>query len=596
MSDSTDKTKECVDFVVEEFQRYEKACKDRFDEAKEVYDYWMNKPPKRFFDWQNAVHVPMMVEAEQTVTPKLHSALFPNDAPFEVLTFYPATEQQGIIIKGLIEHKFRQSNVSVEAIKAMTQSTLFGTGYVEAPWLVERAWQIDPMTQERYMALIANRPDCKVVNFFEIYPHPAKLRMDDGLPLIRRQFCDAEYLKKLAENPRFQFQNLQEALDSKPVISSPSVILDEKGNHMELKDKEKYELLTYWGPYDYNYEKDGKQVTKKAIPQWIIIVNRTVKFRNTPNPYNHQLPPLCKLTLFEDPNPSWFGIGIGRIGKPTQERLNKIVNQRLDNVDLVLNKQGFYNGNDTLINTKKLQVSKPGQWHKVSDTVTSIRWMDIPDVTTSSYKEEEIAKQDFRESTGAVVQLMPTEEGQHRTAMGINLLQSAAGARFKPVLKKLETEFVSHLAYLYLSMLQQFMVLPEWISVTSANGALQPIQVRPEDIQSKVQFIPTGVSETVNKELQIGQLLRFKELTTNDPTVNRVEINKRIAELMGFKDIHKLLNPPQPTLVKPGGLAPQQQDIIRQRLAEGATPDQIKLEMLGPPPAEEEMQGAPSGY
>jgi hypothetical protein len=596
MPDNIDNEKKLVDFIVDEFGRYEKACKDRFDEAKIIYDYWCNKPSKRYFDWQNAVHVPMMVEAEQTVTPKLHSALFPNDAPFEVLTFKPATEEQGIIIKGMLEHKFRQANVSVEALRSMTQTTLFGTGYVEAPWLVERAWQIDPMTQERYMALINNRPDCKTVSFFEIFPHPAKLRMDDGLPLIRRQFCDAEYLKKLSENPRFKFDNLTAALESKSVVSSPSIILDEHGHAQDLKDREKYELLTYWGGYDQTYLKNDKPVIKKAVPHWIIVVNRAVLARSMPNPYNHQQPPYCKITLFEDPNPSWFGVGIGKIGKPTQERLNKIVNQRLDNVDLVLNKQGFYNGNDTLINTKKLQVSKPGQWHKVSDTVTSIRWMDIPDVTTSSYKEEEIAKQDFRESTGATMQLMPAEEGQHRTAMGISLLQGAAGSRFKPVLRKMESDFIASLAQLFLSMLQQFMVLPEWIQVTGNNGASKPVQVRPEIIQAKVQFLPTGVSETINKEMQIGQLLRFKELTMNDPTVNRVEINKRIAELMGFRDIQKLLTPPPPD-VKPGGLDPRAQDMVRQRLAEGASPEQIKMEMLGPPPGPEEMQpeGAANG-
>jgi len=587
MPDNTDKEKKLVDYIVDEFGRYEKACKDRFDEAKTIYDYWCNKAPKRFFDWQNAVHIPMMVEAEQTVTPKLHSALFPNDAPFEILTFLPATPEQGIVIKGLLEHKFRQSDVTVESMSAMTQNTLFGTGYVEASWLVERGWQIDPMTNERYQAVIHNRPDCKAVSFFEIFPHPAKLKMEDGLPLIRRQFCDAEYLKRLAENPRFQFENLQAALDSKSVVSEPSIILDDKGNKMELKDKEKYEILTYWGPYDQTYIKDEKPLTKKAVPHWIIVVNRSVLARSMPNPYNHQHPPFCKIVLFEDPNPCWFGVGIGKIGKPTQERLNKIVNQRLDNVDLVLNKQGFYNGNDTLINTKKLQVSKPGQWHKVSDTSTSIRWMDIPDVTASSYKEEEIAKQDFRESTGATIQLMPTEEGQHRTAMGISLLQNAAGARFKPVLRKMETDLVASLAQMYLSMLQQFMIIPEWIRVTSNNGASEPVLARPEMIQAKVQFLPTGVSETLTKEMQIGQILRFKELTVNDPTVNRVEINKRIAELMGFRDIQKLLNPPQPTMVKPGGLSPQQQDIVRQRMAEGASPDQIKLEVLGVPPGEE---------
>jgi len=594
MPDSTVKNP-IVDFICEEFGRYEKHHKDRFEEAKKIYDYWCNKAPSRAFEWQNAVHIPMMVEAEQTITPRLHSALFPNDAPFEVLTYEPATPEQGIAIKATVAHKFQIARVPIEGLKSLTQTTLFGTGYVEAPWLVERAWQIDPKTNERYMALTANRPDCKAVNFFEIYPHPAKLTVEDGLPLIRRQFCDSEYLKRLAENPRFKFDKLQEALDSKSVVSQPSIILDDKGQTMDLKDKEKYEILSYWGPYDQTFEKDGKPVTKRAVPHWIIVVNRAVLARSIPNPYNHQHVPLCRITLFEDPNPSWFGIGIGRIGKPTQERLNKIVNQRLDNVDLVLNKQGFYNGNDTLINTKKLQISKPGQWHKVSDTSTSIRWMDIPDVTTSSYKEEEIAKNDFRESTGATVSLMPTDEGQHRTAMGINLLQNAAGARFKPVLKKMEQDFIASLAQMFLSMLQQFMVLPEWINVTGPDGQPQPIKVRPEDIQAKTMFIPTGVSETINREIQIGQLLRFKELTTNDPTVNRVEINKRIAELMGFKDIHKFLSPPKPSIVKPGGLNPQQQDVIRQRLAEGASPDQIKLEMLGAPPGEEQEAPAQAG-
>jgi hypothetical protein len=573
-----------VDYVVKEFQRYEDAHRTRFEDCQQIYDYWMNKPPRREYDWLNAVHVPMMIEAEQTITPRIYSAVFPVEAPLEVITFDPFTPEQGIKIRDTIKHYFTISNVAGESLPAMGQMTLFGTGYVESPWLIERKWQIG-QTGERYQAVTANRPDCKTVNFFEMFPHPAKLRMDDGLPLIRRRFCDAEYLKKLADDPRLQFKNLKEALDSKSTMSSPTSILDSNGNAMRLEDKEKYEMLQYWGPWDSSYEKDGKVVTKKAVPYWIIVINRTVLVRAIPNPYNHQRPPYCKMTLFDDPNPNWFGVGIGQVGKPTQERLNKIVNQRLDNVDLVLNKQGFYNGNDPLINLRKLQVSKPGQWHKVSDTIASIRWMETPDVTQSSYKEEEIAKNDFRESTGATVPLMPTDEGQHRTAMGINLLQGAAGMRFKPILNKLEKDLIQDLAMIYLSNLQQFMVLPELISVTDDTGSKSIQEIRPEDLQAKVLFTPTGVSEMMNKEMQVGQLLRFKELTVQDPTVNRAEINKRLAELMGFKDIGKLLTPPQPMTMKPGGLSPQEQQMIQQRLGEGASPEQIKQEMLGVPPA-----------
>lgn len=575
-----------VDFVVSEFQRYDLSCKDHFEKCQKIYDHWIGKPPRRDWDWQNAVHIPMTFEGEQTITPRIFGALFPTDTPVEVRVYGDATEEQGLKIKYMISHQFAQSNVQGESIPALSQCTLFGTSYIEASWLLERKWQVGK-GGERYQGIVANRNDCKWVNFFEIYPHPAKTRMNDGLPLIRRQFCDAEYLKRLAENPYFKFENLQAALDSESVVDIPSQILGPDGKKMELKNKEKYELLHYWGPWDQSFEKEGKEVKKKGVPYWIIVVNRSVKARGVPNPFNHQQPPFCRLTLFDDLKPSWFGVGIGQVGFPSQERINKTVNQRLDNVDLVMNKQGFYNGNDILINTKKLQISKPGQWHKVSDTVTSIRWMDIPDVTQSAYKEEELAKADYRESTGATVPLMPTDEGQHRTAMGINLLQSAAGMRFKAILKKLETDFIHELCMMYFSNLQQFMVLPEWVDVTSDKGKVEPILIKPEEIQAKVKFIPMGVSETMNRDVQVGQLLRFKELTVNDPTINRQEINKRIAELMGFKDIAKLLAPPAPLLVEPGGLSTQEQQIINQRIAEGASPEQIKAEMLGPAPQQE---------
>ena len=205
--------------------------------------------------------------------------------------------------------------------------------------------------------------------------------------------------------------------------------------------------------------------------------------------------------------------------------------------------------------------------------------METPDVTSSSYKEEELAKQDFRESTGAVNPLMPADSGQHRTAMGLNLLQGAAGMRFRPILRKMEIDFIQLLAEMFLSDLQQFMTMPEWIEVMSSLGNPEPVLLTPEIIQTKVKFMPSGVSETLNKELQVGQLLRFKELTRDDPTVNRREINKRIAENMGLKDIPELLTPPKPVTAG-GPLSPEEQMKINQRVNEGASDEQIESEMF----------------
>jgi hypothetical protein len=581
-----------VEYVVKEFQRYESFHKERFDVAEKIYNHWQNVPNVRDQSWHNQVAVPMTFEAEQTITPRIFAALFPNEAPLDLVVYNdlkkretePDKDQkkaQGVAIKELIKHHFRLSNVQGKSHVTLTQSTLLGTGYMEDFWFTRTKWQTQ--NGERYQALVDNRPDCEAVSFFEMFPHPNKMTMNDGLPLVRRRFCDAEWIKKLEDIPEFDATNIKRALDSKLPVSKFSTGVDrnrQQDKKGSSKKREEYEILEYWGGWDESYEKDNEVVTRKAVPYWIIVINREVKVRGIPNPYNHQDPPYVKGILYPDVSPCWFGVGVGQVGKPTQERLNKIVNQRLDNVDLVLNKQGFYNGNDTLINTKKLQVSEPGRWHKVSDTVNSIRWMDTPDVTASSYKEEELAKADFRESTGATIPLLPTEAEQHRTASGINLLQGAAGARFRPIIRNLEHDMIQELARHYLSNLQQFMIIPEWVDATSEDGAHEPVLVRPEEIQAQVTFMPTGLSELLNKEVQIGQLLRFKEVTANDPTVNRAEINKRIGELMGFKEFNKLVVQQEPADLN-SGLTPQQQESIRQRLAEGASPDQIKAELLG---------------
>ena len=567
-----------VEHVVSEFVRYEAFHRERFEKMRKIYDHWKNKPPKRDYSWQNAVHVPVTVEGEQTITPRIFTALFPSDAPVDVHVEGDASEDQGIRIKALIQHYFRVIDVQGKAHPTLTQNTLFGTGYLEGgSWYVRKGWQIEG--GDRYYSTLESRPDAKFVDFFEIFPHPAKLYIGDGLPLIRRNYCDAEALKRLEENDNLTgFKNLAKALESESIKSE---------ENYQQKKRDEYEILQYWGPWDAAYLKDDKVMKAKAVPYWIIVVNRSVCILGIPNPYNHQIEPFCKTILFPDPKPSWFGVGIGEIGLSSQERLNKIVNQRLDNVDLVLNKQGVYNGNDSMINTKRLQVAKPGLWHKVSDIMTSMKWIETPDVTSSSYNEEKIAKDDYREATGAVPQLMPTDsKDQHRTAMGIQLLQGAAGMRFRPVLRRLETDLIQQLAMFFFSNLKQFMTEEQWVVITGKQGRKEPIKITPEQIQAKVLFIPTGISETMNKEIQVGQLLRYKEITANDPTVNRQEINRRIAELMGFKDIDKLLTP-MPAAVpsgQPGELPPNIKMKINQRLAEGATPEQIKQELLGARP------------
>lgn len=568
-----------VDHVVHEFTRYENHWSDRMDKARDIYDLWKNKKPMRSYDWQNQVAVPLLVEAEQSISSRLFTALFPTEAPLDVRVEGDAKPTQGIRIKGILEHFFRAAAVKSRSLPMLRQSVLFGTGYLDVgTWYTKKQWLMKG--DNRREEIVESRPACNFVDFFEMFPHPEKLDVGDGLPIIRRSYRDAEYLKRLADNGFFDTGNLKEALEtSLPDVSGSGSATQKK--------RDRYEILEYWGPYtkEYTEKSDNNAVTReKVIPHWIIVVNRKVKVRGIENPYNHQTEPYVRVKYLDDAKPSWFGVGVGEIGKPTVDRIQKIVNQRLDNVDLVLNRQGIYNGYDTLINPRKLKVSAPGQFHKASD-INNIKFMNIPDVTQSSYEEERIAKDDFRESTGATQYLQPTEGPKHRTAMGIQMLQGAAGIRFKPILAKMELEFIQKAALFFFSNLQQFLPLGKWVTITGDSGKKEPIMIEPKDIQAKVSFIPTGVSETVNKETQVQQLLRYKELTRDDPTINRSEINRRIGELFGFKDLDKMIVQQDPPMMGTS-LSAKQQAMVNQRLAEGATPRQIQQEVMGPIPVE----------
>ena len=238
-----------VEYVVKEFNRYESFHSQRFDEAWKIYDQWIGKAPPRAFNWQNAVHVPITFEGEQTITPRLFGALFPDEAPLDVRVEGDVEMTDGIPIKHTIQHYFRVSNVQGKALPAMTQNTLLGTGYLEASWLVQRKWQ-EGTAGEFYSAITANRPDCASVNFFEIFPHPSKLHMCDGLPLIRKRYCDAEYLKSLKDNPYFETSNIDKALQSESTIMDKSKVLGSDGHPIQTSRKGEYEILEYWGPWD----------------------------------------------------------------------------------------------------------------------------------------------------------------------------------------------------------------------------------------------------------------------------------------------------------------------------------------------------------
>jgi hypothetical protein len=131
-STKSEQDKAIVDYLVQEFTKYENFHKEFFLEAKEIMDNWNCVPPSADDDWRNQVPSPATLEAEQTITPRMFTALFPTDAPLDLVCEGETPQEDGVVIKGLIQHYFRVGKVRGKSLAPMSQCTLLGTGYADA--------------------------------------------------------------------------------------------------------------------------------------------------------------------------------------------------------------------------------------------------------------------------------------------------------------------------------------------------------------------------------------------------------------------------------------------------------------------------------
>jgi len=89
-----------------------------------------------------------------------------------------------------------------------------------------------------------------------------------------------------------------------------------------------------------------------------------------------------------------------RLTRSLQEEMNELVNQRIDNVKLVLNKRYFVKRNKQ-VDLRSITRNTPGSVTMMLDPDGDVRVVDTPDVTASSYQEQDRLNLDFDEIAGS---------------------------------------------------------------------------------------------------------------------------------------------------------------------------------------------------
>jgi hypothetical protein len=283
-------------------------------------------------------------------------------------------------------------------------------------------------------------PTFRVVDIFDIAVDPKCESIEDA-PAVIHSRDSVRYRELLEEEDLYFNLDMLEEL-AEPVTQG---MPEEKRDKLEARginaDVGKTELdLTnllvreYWGLFSPTGE------AKDEAEYVITTVNDAIVIRLERNPYATDSNPdgvrPIELCVDHDVPNELYGIGEIEPTETLHIGINKIRNQRLDNVDLVMNRMWKYD-RSAGINPKHLK-SFPGNIIPMDD-MEGLQALPTPDVTSSSYAEEDRFSRDFQQVTGVVdVTDQGGSQGFTNTATGQKIREKESTRRFQLKIDNLE--------------------------------------------------------------------------------------------------------------------------------------------------------------
>lgn len=312
-----------------------------------------------------------------------------------------------------------------------------------------------------------------------------------------------------------------------------------------------YEVLNYWEDETY-----------------AIMVNRNALVYEGKNPYwRHSKKPFIVSTYEPLPN-EFYGLSAVQLVSHLQHEINTHRNQRIDNVSFILNRMWkVRRGAD--IDESEL-VSRPHGIIYV-DNPDDVMELQMSDITSSSYTEEQIAKMDMENTLGVPAVVRGAETSKRETATETVTKSSNAGIRFDVKIMLFEAMGFKRMAHLMDCNNQQFIDTPRLVRLAGGVGE-EWRMIQPGEIIGEFDYRPAGASidPAANKEIrrqQLGQLLTLA-VQTQLPFINIYELTKMFVESFDIRTPEKVLRTPEEI----------QQEMMQQQMQQQAMEQQVPME------------------
>lgn len=535
-------------YIGKEFPAWESWRRPWENLWNECYKLYLNITELYKTPTRARIFIPAVFQVIEAAVPKLMTLVFGNDDFFDVIATDVKAQPIADVIKQLLKYQLMRANFFLKFMDFVKQLLMYGTSYFYVYWKVVRKWvwkrtairgpkafmgitvsqnAILGWKEEKVYEVTERRPEIEVLDVLDVYPDPEARTEADSRAVWMRSWMSIDEVKELGagQYPVFDPTNVQrvEHGSNHTLQESRQVRNSMRGLSTGYVDKNQVEILTRWGLCDL----DGDGIREETL---IVIANRTILLRAMPNPFHHQRRPIIRATLFAVPL-EWFGVGLIEPIIPLQHELNTVRRQRLDNVNIILNRMWKINSFAD-IDLETLVSSPNGVI--LTDDMTAIEALDTANVTQDAYVEAATIQNDI-ENTTTPKSLQGTPESGRlgRTASGAQLIISQALEKFGTAAKMVEENAIKRVLRMTLELDLQF--LSEDSDMQQYTSVLGQAVPTPDAIHIDVQFQMKGISEMIGKEGQINQITQFMGIFGPALAPESItELMKKMWKLMGF--------------------------------------------------------------
>ena len=434
------------------------------------------------------------------------------------------------------KYSWEKGQGQLELSDFMLQRIIFGTAVAKEYWCQEwqtkkevTEWETDADGNQSYVpkkwkkknSLMFDDAKFKSVFIKNFWIDEAATTMDNATDCVEADYQDP---KAFHDNFDALYKN------AKMVLGGTSYNFEW---YSLEQSEDKVEVLFY-----YNKVKDMFAIVANGI-----LLTQV----DNPNPYKHKELPYV-YSNYIPVIKSFYGMGLPRFLRHLQEEKNTIRNMRLD-----LSKINIKN---IILVDDKLELSdeeleiKPNMI--IKGPPGSIEIVRGPESTQSSYKEEELLKEDMIRASG-VDPRMQSEGGKGDTATEISILKESSMKRIRYSLRLLEWQCLYRLGRLRLSNFMQFYRIPKFDSIIDEenqeikqeatlptigiekNGDTEFYQFKDDDLKGEYDIIVApGSTLPISKAMESQKRINLWDRLKGHPDVNQ---RKLVEDLIRAHDM-----------------------------------------------------------